>query len=520
MKNKTNQRTQRIAWRSVACLVLALMCVCIAPITGIGEANVSDLPLIVEGGPGQQQAQPEGEPIPSAEVPGVPDAGMLPTPQIVETTPMPRYRVTFYDMYGNVYASADVPEGNYVIEPPKPVMPGYTFHYWYDEAAELLEPYPFGEAVTRDINLWPMLTLAQPNGTPENNPAGQDENAGALEGGKTTEEIAQEIIQGGNEQAVITPVPGNMPEVPPEMIPNLIEEILQTPQPDLETPSPLTAEGILASVTDEPILAPEATDQPLDARAIIAEIIGSDHENQEPNNPTATPDAVASGQVQGSAAPIQGGSVNVQKIEAILQSPAPPSESSPGPTTISAPPIGTQEVIADETQPPVTALPGGLPTPEMQTDIHPEETESTTDGKASDGMTTEKPIPEETTDIPDMIDGQAPAPDNSSSPEGEALISDDQQEDVAIADTAEKYHATVSIFSQSDDEFIELGSTVTLVSQIDGIPAGAMVAYQWQNDISGQYKNVAGATGSTYTYVVDKTNNNCDWRLQVQIITQ
>lgn len=85
--------------------------------------------------------------------------GLMKIPE--EGTPRALHRVTFFDVYGTVCGWADVPDGEHIAAPRFGKANGHVLVHWYDEAGPGIDtPYPFGNPVRRDLNLWPVVRRA------------------------------------------------------------------------------------------------------------------------------------------------------------------------------------------------------------------------------------------------------------------------------------------------------------------------------------------------------------------------
>lgn len=538
----------RAIWLAAAVLILMVSCVSVSyaestPLEGapvqedltgtVLVPGVQDQPILIEG----MQPDPTQPP----------DLPLLEPPVVPEATPIPMHRVTFYDFYGNVYAWADVPEGNFVFEPDRPVISGYDFQYWYDETNELSAPYLFGEPVVRDVNLWPMVTAssqqasdfpAPTNGAPEGM---SQQDADALAQAILRTPAPSRIVPDGQQiQEILStqaPAPGasdgateppsqviqGTPEPGPEVsaagddLQGIIEEILATPSAETATPSPKPTsyeEGVIANIMDGAFLSPEETEQPIDSRAIIAEVVGGTQDASEEILVTSD-EAPTTNAPPVEETKVPADQYTVDLIEAILSNPTKTEEPLDVPAETQAVP-SAEPASLDEMATPPTAASEPTAAPDstaLGTTNEPEEPTPTTESTEEPVTTSEV----EPTPAPQIL-GETPVPDAPVL----ATEPDDAEQPIVVEEqpVQDGGEPAVTITSVSKGEVTGIGSTVTLYSQVTGVPEGAMLVYQWQNDASGEYMDVPGATNSTYTYVVDEATNNCDWRLQVRVITK
>ncbi|MDR3051914.1 MAG: hypothetical protein LBU67_09380 [Oscillospiraceae bacterium] len=63
-----------------------------------------------------------------------------------------------------------------------------------------------------------------------------------------------------------------------------------------------------------------------------------------------------------------------------------------------------------------------------------------------------------------------------------------------------------------------LGTTVTLTATLSNMPEGRPYSVQWQNDATGEFLDVPGATEPVHQFVSDAANTGCTWRILVQLI--
>lgn len=303
--------------------------------------------------------------------------------------------------------------------------------------------------------------------------------------------------------------------------------------PDAVTPSPgptASGEGTIANILGGVIPSPDETEQPIDGRAKIAEIASG----QGGDIVAVETPAVETPAAEETLAPnIQ---YTIDLIEAILQNPAreakpsaPPEEAATPETVVGIIP-DVEETAETSAQPDVAEAGTASPAPSSETSAEPTAPgeEGAKPAPTDTGEVTSSPVPlVEATEVVSATAGAEPTPtpqilEPTPLPEEATTVPEEEETQPTETDapSSPQDAPAVIITSVSDDEVVGIGSTITLTSQVTGVPDGTMLVYQWQNDASGAYENVPGATSSTYTYVVDEETNNCDWRVQVQVIME
>lgn len=94
------------------------------------------------------------------------------------------------------------------------------------------------------------------------------------------------------------------------------------------------------------------------------------------------------------------------------------------------------------------------------------------------------------------------------------------EQDEAYHLTVEDIEPRVSVTYEYQGE-LTMDTQVTVVAHVDNVPEGEgfTITYQWQNDASGVFADVPGATGPTHTYTVrEYGESGCRWRAEVKII--
>lgn len=57
---------------------------------------------------------------------------------------------------------------------------------------------------------------------------------------------------------------------------------------------------------------------------------------------------------------------------------------------------------------------------------------------------------------------------------------------------------------------------VTLKAEVQNLEGGRVIQYQWQNNVSGDFRDVPGAVGASYSYILDdEYGTSCGWRVKV-----
>src|SRR5690606_32318861 len=69
-----------------------------------------------------------------------------------------------------------------------------------------------------------------------------------------------------------------------------------------------------------------------------------------------------------------------------------------------------------------------------------------------------------------------------------------------------------------DKEYVEIGDTIRLTAKLEGYE-GLVYTLNWQNSLSGQgdWQNIAGAEGESYSFTLDEANYTWFWRVAVEI---
>lgn len=70
-------------------------------------------------------------------------------------------------------------------------------------------------------------------------------------------------------------------------------------------------------------------------------------------------------------------------------------------------------------------------------------------------------------------------------------------------------------FSYEGDILLE-GAQVTMTAKVYNVPENTDLSFQWQNNATGRYEDVPGATEQTYSFYADEGNSGCLWRVKVE----
>ncbi|MCL2811529.1 MAG: hypothetical protein FWD25_06535 [Clostridia bacterium] len=62
------------------------------------------------------------------------------------------------------------------------------------------------------------------------------------------------------------------------------------------------------------------------------------------------------------------------------------------------------------------------------------------------------------------------------------------------------------------------GDKAVITALIEGIPEGVSYTLQWQNDLSGEFKDVPGETGERVVFDITEENLRCRWRVAFKIV--
>lgn len=155
---------------------------------------------------------------------------------------------------------------------------------------------------------------------------------------------------------------------------------------------------------------------------------------------------------------------------------------------------------------------------EQPASLAPEETQSTTPQKPAseqaDSVTgTSNQIPAlpsapNEADKPDATEPVSNTPVDNGTPENDLPVS-------SPVPTPDVEQPVITLSVQYEGDTLHLGDKVTIVGIVSAMPEGKHYTFQWQNNIGGEYGDVPGATGLSYSFIADKDNTNCQWRLKI-----
>lgn len=59
------------------------------------------------------------------------------------------------------------------------------------------------------------------------------------------------------------------------------------------------------------------------------------------------------------------------------------------------------------------------------------------------------------------------------------------------------------------------GTSVTVTANVINVDPSLTLTYEWENNASGEFQHVLGATGRSFTFIADETNTACEWRVYI-----
>lgn len=126
--------------------------------------------------------------------------------------------------------------------------------------------------------------------------------------------------------------------------------------------------------------------------------------------------------------------------------------------------------------------------------------------------TAPKPEKSAASELPAVDDDMQPPDDAAALAQTDEII-----EDVPISeDLAVDLSNAYVIISCANGSNVRLGETVTLVAQVFGL-GGVAYSMQWQYQCGGEWHDVGGANGDTYSYTLTENNTAYAWRLALTI---
>jgi hypothetical protein len=92
------------------------------------------------------------------------------------------------------------------------------------------------------------------------------------------------------------------------------------------------------------------------------------------------------------------------------------------------------------------------------------------------------------------------------------------EEGAGAADDAERKEVpAIVLHAKIHGEELTEGTIVTIRAEIEGMPEGIGYGLQWQNDLSGEFLDVPGATEDTIAFLADEKNVHCVWRVRLTL---
>lgn len=136
------------------------------------------------------------------------------------------------------------------------------------------------------------------------------------------------------------------------------------------------------------------------------------------------------------------------------------------------------------------------------------------DGDAADGEA--GPVSDEDAEpAPDESELEAvlPGEDAESTPEEGELDFELSEEEQAVIISGPP---RVEVEYAFEGGVLLEGARVTLTARVFNVPEDAALTFQWQNDVTGRFEDVSGATEQTYTFYAGADNSGCRWRVRVE----
>lgn len=252
----------------------------------------------------------------------------------------------------------------------------------------------------------------------------------------------------------------------------------------------VTAVGAFADADTPPVTVKETSEPAATAASAPVEPAKEETTSPAPETPTRTPDPEPSATTPD---PKPNTTTDNTPTE---PEPEPEPERTPSATVdepIPAPePEQTPSASVDEPtpEPEATGTPAPLEMPEEE----------------MPGETPEPPLAVEPTD-PEDQEEETELPDETSE------LPDEQAGDLAET----QINPVIRLSVRIDGDVLTEGTRVTILADIDGIPAGIGYDVQWQNDLDGEFRDVPGETGTYVTFIANERNVNCHWRLELTL---
>lgn len=414
-------------------------------------------------------------------------------------------RVTFYDWYGTEVSHVDVPTGDNVDAPEEfPSVDGYSFQYWFDEVGELA-PYPFEEPVEESLNLIPHYEVLPPESSVRVMAEDQVSNLvlGILGEDATTAEVdlsgalLSELLPQGTSATV---------EIVDDETPLAVSRDALSERAGDTTSGLIDLMGSHMKMTAIVTVGEPTSDAVADTGDAVypqaeetteAPPIPPEPENIEPSGPpepTATEPPIDYNGIQVSTLITQILSTGV--INEPLTTAEKP-ESSDAPASPEDPQEDSADVIQDEAgtgdATNILKLPAATESP-----LSSDERIQALANSILDIPATEETTEEETE-----------AETDAEEPEIETNMK-------ALTPEAPRDPYVEVRYEYKGD--LTVGSKVTLRAHVYNLPETQKLSFQWQNDATGLFKDVEGATGQSYIFIVDSNKaRSWNWRVNVSL---
>lgn len=386
-------------------------------------------------------------------------------------------RVTFYDWYGVEIIHVDVAEGE-TVEPPEetPVVDGYAFQYWFDEVGEMA-PFPFEAAtVEESLNLLPHYEALPPQNETQ---VVADDDVSALILSILGEDATEDVLEASIEDLV--------PEVSRRTVEIVGSGIL---------PASDRVEHVLTGMTDSEEI--EDDDIPLAAPeniVTIEEIIARDEADHEELELVSDPEPLPEPELE--LVSVNGVQVSTLLAQILETGSVPEIETAPTPAPTAEPEPTATATALPSTQDNLEMLLNGL-------------LDQTSPSPTPRPTPTVIPTPEPEAD--DIIDPQTPlaAPEQPPEPTPPA-----QEEATLTSDVVAVPYVDVRYDYEGE---LAVGTKVTLMAFVHNVEDVSKLTFQWQNDASGVFEDVPGATSQVYSFIIDSTSaRGWNWLVNVSV---
>lgn len=373
------------------------------------------------------------------------------------------YLVSFYDLYGQLVGWAVVPEGYYLLElEGYPHIDGLVFEFWYDAAAEEVVPFEFGHPVSTNLDLVPYYSVGYTQ---------QEAQAPVIDELEVNTMVG-EILGSQIGESILS----SIELLEPQVVETPVIETPETDEGSLFIPTEQTNDNDTAQVIVTQ--SPEEAAADADLAAQLAESLLQSVETTPPSQVEETPEAAPEFDLGG-----------------LLMTP----EQGEQPAEPTAEPTAT---AVEEGQP-------EIPLGASILDILTPEVEGITEGEVPEAEEGTDPAAEEAPDL--FILTETAEGDEATEEEP----TEEEPTEEAEEEPEEQHPAgMVLVTCAFEGDQIEMGSALTLTAELINFPENADVQYQWQNDISGTFEDVPGATGKSHTFYADGENIRCSWQVR------